>query len=32
VVMTRQSLGRFMGIITLAYYPLSLYVRVMYFN
>ena len=32
VVMTHQSLGRLMGIITLAYYPLSLYVRITYFN
>ena len=32
VIMTRQSFGRIMGIITLAYYPLSLYVRVMFFN
>jgi hypothetical protein len=32
VVMTRQSFGRLMGIATLAYYPLSLYIRIMYFN
>jgi Ca2+/Na+ antiporter len=32
VTMTRQSFGRLMGIATLAYYPLSLYIRIMYLN
>lgn len=32
VVITRQSCGRIMGGLTLAYYPLSLVVRVLYFS
>jgi cation:H+ antiporter len=32
VAMTRQSLGRLMGIAILVYYPLSLYIRIIYFN
>lgn len=32
VVITRQSYGRIMGGLTLAYYPLSLIVRVLYFS
>jgi cation:H+ antiporter len=32
VVMTRRSYGRIMGIVTLAYYPLSLIVRIMFFS
>ena len=32
VVIIRQSFGRIMGIIALAYYPLSLMVRVWYFS
>ena len=32
VAITRQSFGRILGIATLAYYPLSLYIRIMYFN
>jgi len=31
-VILRQSFGRVMGMITLAYYPLSLMVRIMYFS
>jgi cation:H+ antiporter len=32
VVVIRQSFGRLMGILTLAYYPLTLYIRILYFN
>jgi cation:H+ antiporter len=32
VVISRQTFGRILGILTLAYYPLSLVVRVLYFS